>query len=45
MPYTPYTYTDLDDPAREDEGLFGPRSVTWRVPEPQTVNIPSTVGL
>ena len=31
MPYTPYTYTSPDDPAREDEGLFGPGSVTWRV--------------
>jgi len=31
MPYTPYTYTSPDDPAREDEGLFGPASVTWRV--------------
>jgi uncharacterized protein (DUF2236 family) len=28
---TPYTYTSPDDPAREDEGLFGPESVTWRV--------------
>jgi uncharacterized protein (DUF2236 family) len=31
MPYTPYTYTSPDDPAREDGGLFGPGSVTWRV--------------
>jgi uncharacterized protein (DUF2236 family) len=31
MPYTPYTYTSPDDPAREDEGLFGPESVTWRL--------------
>ncbi len=31
MPYTPYTYTSPYDPAREDEGLFGPGSVTWRV--------------
>jgi uncharacterized protein (DUF2236 family) len=31
MPYTPYTYTSPDDPAREDDGLFGPRSVTWRL--------------
>ena len=31
MPYTPYTYTSPDDPAREDEGLFGRESVTWRV--------------
>jgi len=27
----PSTYTSPDDPAREDEGLFGPGSVTWRV--------------
>ena len=31
MPSTPYTYTSPDDPAREDEGLFGPGSATWRV--------------
>ena len=31
MPSTPYTYTSPDDAAREDEGLFGPGSVTWRV--------------
>ena len=31
MPSTPYTYTSPDDPGREDEGLFGPGSVTWRV--------------
>jgi uncharacterized protein (DUF2236 family) len=31
MPYTPYTYTSPDDPGREDEGLFGPGSVTWRI--------------
>ena len=31
MPATPYTYTRPDDPAREDEGLFGPGSMTWRV--------------
>src|SRR5258708_19380376 len=31
MRYTPYTYTSPDDPAREDGGLFGPESVTWRV--------------
>jgi uncharacterized protein (DUF2236 family) len=31
MPYTPYTYTSPHDPAREDEGLFGPESVTWRI--------------
>jgi len=31
MPSTPYTYTSPDDPAREDDGLFGPGSVTWRV--------------
>jgi len=28
---TPYMYTDPDDPDREDEGLFGPGSVTWRI--------------
>src|SRR3954451_22844256 len=31
MSYLPYTYTSPYDPAREDEGLFGPRSVTWRI--------------
>ena len=31
MPFTPYTYTRPDDPGREDEGLFGPGSVTWRI--------------
>src|SRR6516162_3250620 len=31
MPSTPYTYTSPDDPGREDEGLFGPGSVTWRI--------------
>jgi uncharacterized protein (DUF2236 family) len=31
MSYLPYTYTSPYDPAREDEGLFGPSSVTWRV--------------
>ena len=31
MARTPYTYTDPDDPDREDEGLFGPGSVTWRI--------------
>ena len=31
MPYMPYTYKSPDDPAREDEGLFGRESVTWRV--------------
>ena len=31
MPATPYTYTSPDDPGREDDGLFGPESVTWRV--------------
>ncbi len=31
MTYLPYTYTSPYDPAREDEGLFGPGSVTWRV--------------
>src|SRR5215510_12105314 len=27
----PYAHTSPDDPGREDEGLFGPGSVTWRV--------------
>jgi uncharacterized protein (DUF2236 family) len=27
----PYTYTSPDDPGREDDGLFGPGSVTWRI--------------
>ena len=31
MPYTPYTYTSPNDPGREDGGLFGPESVTWRI--------------
>jgi uncharacterized protein (DUF2236 family) len=31
MSYTPYTYTSPFDPAREDDGLFGPESVTWRI--------------
>jgi uncharacterized protein (DUF2236 family) len=31
MTHTPYTYTSPDDPARDDDGLFGPGSVTWRV--------------
>ena len=31
MSYTPYTYTSPNDPAREDDGLFGPESVTWRI--------------
>jgi uncharacterized protein (DUF2236 family) len=31
MRFTPYTCTSPDDPGREDEGLFGPGSVTWRV--------------
>ncbi|MGH3188476.1 MAG: oxygenase MpaB family protein [Streptosporangiaceae bacterium] len=31
MAYTPYTYTSPDDPGREDDGLFGPGSMTWRV--------------
>jgi uncharacterized protein (DUF2236 family) len=31
LPHTPYTYTHPADPDREDEGLFGPGSVTWRV--------------
>ena len=31
MAFTPYTCTSPDDPAREDDGLFGPGSVTWRI--------------
>jgi uncharacterized protein (DUF2236 family) len=31
VPYTPYTYTSPHDPARQDDGLFGPGSVTWRI--------------
>jgi uncharacterized protein (DUF2236 family) len=31
MPFTPYTCTSPDDPAREDDGLFGPGSVTWQI--------------
>ena len=31
MPFTPYTCTSPDDPAREDHGLFGPGSVTWQI--------------
>ena len=31
MALTPYRYTSPYDPAREDDGLFGPDSVTWRV--------------
>jgi uncharacterized protein (DUF2236 family) len=31
MASTPYPYTSPYDPGREDEGLFGPGSVTWRV--------------
>ena len=31
MPFTPYTCTSPDDPDREDDGLFGPGSVTWRI--------------
>src|SRR5690348_7672281 len=31
MPFVPYTFTEPDDPAREDDGLFGPGSVTWRI--------------
>ena len=27
----PYTYTSPDDPGREDDGLFGPGSVTWQI--------------
>jgi uncharacterized protein (DUF2236 family) len=31
MASTPYRYTSPFDPAREDDGLFGPGSVTWRI--------------
>jgi len=31
MAYMPYVYTSPCDPARADNGLFGPRSVTWRI--------------
>lgn len=31
MAYMPYVYTSPYDPAREDDGLFGPGSVTWRI--------------
>src|ERR1700730_2579896 len=31
MSFTPYTCTSPDDPARADDGLFGPGSVTWRI--------------
>ena len=31
MPSTPYRYTSPFDPARDDDGLFGPGSVTWRI--------------
>jgi uncharacterized protein (DUF2236 family) len=31
MASTPYRYTSPYDPAREDDGLFGPESVTWRI--------------
>jgi len=31
MKTMPYTYTNPDDPGREDDGLFGPESVTWRI--------------
>jgi len=27
----PYAFTSPDDPARDDDGLFGPGSVTWRI--------------
>jgi uncharacterized protein (DUF2236 family) len=26
-----YTYTSPEDPGRQDDGVFGPRSVTWRL--------------
>src|SRR5436190_7951201 len=31
MVSTPYRYTSPYDPARDDDGLFGPDSVTWRI--------------
>ncbi len=31
MSHLPYTYSSPYDPAREDDGLFGPGSVTWRI--------------
>jgi len=31
MTYMPYVYTNPFDPARTDDGLFGPASVTWRI--------------
>jgi uncharacterized protein (DUF2236 family) len=31
MASTPYRYTSPFDPARDDDGLFGPQSVTWRI--------------
>jgi len=31
MAYMPYVYTSPFDPARADDGLFGPGSVTWRI--------------
>jgi uncharacterized protein (DUF2236 family) len=31
MGSTPYRYTSPFDPARDDDGLFGPRSVTWQI--------------
>jgi uncharacterized protein (DUF2236 family) len=31
VPYTPYTYTSPRDPARADDGFFGPGSATWRI--------------
>jgi uncharacterized protein (DUF2236 family) len=31
MAYMPYVYTNPYDPARSDDGLFGPGSVTWRI--------------
>jgi uncharacterized protein (DUF2236 family) len=31
MPFTPYMFTEPDAPGREDDGLFGPGSVTWRI--------------
>ena len=31
MPFVPYAFTEPDDPARDDDGLFGPGSVTWQI--------------
>src|SRR5436305_6251675 len=31
MPFVRYAFTSPDDPARDDDGLFGPGSVTWQI--------------